>query len=91
MSASLRTAGVVEERGLRAVLHQGKHVAQAREHLLRLLRVVIEQCVKQGLFRSDVPSAELATYCLHALAAAASLRSSKAVRRLIDVILGGLR
>lgn len=76
---------------LSVLLHEGKHVAHARDHLLRLLRALVEQGAKQGLFRDDVPSAELATYCLHALAAVASLRSSKAVRRLIDVILNGIR
>lgn len=34
---------------------------------------------------------ELAALCVHALAAAASLPSGAAVRRLVDVVLAGLR
>jgi AcrR family transcriptional regulator len=75
---------------LSVLLHQGKHVARAREHLLHLLRDLLEEGAGSGIFRSDVPPIELGTYCLHALAAAASLRSSKGVSRLIDVILDGL-
>ena len=39
----------------------------------------------------DVPAAELANYCLHALAAAGSLPSKAAVQRLVTVTLAGLR
>jgi hypothetical protein len=41
--------------------------------------------------RDDVEPEELATYCLHALAAATSLSSEAAVRRLAKVTLDGLR
>jgi hypothetical protein len=41
--------------------------------------------------RDDVPPAELASYCLHALQAASSLSSEAAVRRLVTVTLAGLR
>ena len=34
---------------------------------------------------------ELASYCLHALAAASSLPSAAAIRRLVTVTLAGLR
>ena len=75
---------------LSVLLHQGKHVARAEEHLLQLLRTLLDEGATKGIFRSDVPAVELGAYCLHALAAAASMRSSKAVSRLIDVILDGL-
>jgi AcrR family transcriptional regulator len=75
---------------LSVLLHQGKHVAQARERLQHLLQDLLDQGVRSGVFRNDVPTGELATYCLHALAAAASLRSPKSVSRLLDVILAGL-
>jgi hypothetical protein len=41
--------------------------------------------------RDDVPVDELAGYCLHALAAADTLSSPAAVRRLITVTLTGVR
>jgi AcrR family transcriptional regulator len=75
---------------LSLLLHQGNHVARTRQHLDELLRDLLEQGIKARIFRNDVPPAELATYCLHALAAAASTPSPKAVGRLIDVILSGL-
>lgn len=43
-----------------------------------------------GELRDDVAADELASYCLHALAAASSLRSKAAVRRLVAVALAGL-
>lgn len=44
-----------------------------------------------GDIRGDIASDELAGYCLFALAMASSLRSEAAVRRLVAVILDGLR
>jgi hypothetical protein len=44
-----------------------------------------------GDLRDDVAPDELASYCLHALTAASSLPSKAAVRRLVNVILAGLR
>jgi AcrR family transcriptional regulator len=76
---------------LAVLLHEGKHVAKAREHLQHLLRNLLEQGAKKRLFRTDVPAAELAAYCLHALTATATLHAPKAVERLLDVILAGLR
>ncbi len=75
---------------LSVLLHQGHHVARTRQHLDELLRDLLEQGVKARIFRNDVPPAELASYCLHALGAAASTPSPKAVARLIEMILSGL-
>ena len=47
--------------------------------------------VGTGDIRTDVPSDELANYCLHALTAAGRLPSKAAVRRLASVTLAGLR
>jgi hypothetical protein len=44
-----------------------------------------------GDLRDDVVPDELASYCLHALAAAGSLPNEDAVRRLMSVTLAGLR
>jgi AcrR family transcriptional regulator len=76
---------------LEVLLHRGEHVARAQQHLSDLLRGLLTECVKAGEVRSDVAADELASYCLHALAAASGLRSKTAVRRLVSVTLGGLR
>jgi hypothetical protein len=51
---------------------------------------LIEAGIRAGELRGDVPAEELATYCLHALAAAGDLPSEAAVHRLVGVTLGGL-
>jgi AcrR family transcriptional regulator len=76
---------------LAALLHRGEHVARAQQHLRDLLRDLLAECVEAGEVRDDVAPGELASYCLHALAAAGSLPSKAAVRRLVAVTLAGLR
>src|SRR5262245_40932237 len=62
--------------------HRGEHVAPAHQQLIDLVRGLLAECVRIGDVRDDVPTAELAAYCLHALAAAVNLPSKAAVRRL---------
>jgi hypothetical protein len=50
----------------------------------------VADAARGGRVRSDVAPAELASYCLHALTAAASLPSGAAVHRLVAVTLAGL-
>ena len=76
---------------LEALLHRGEHVVHAHRRLSELIRELLTEGAKAGEVRDDVSPDELATYCLHALAAASSLRSRTAVRRLVDVTLDGLR
>ncbi|MGI9026580.1 MAG: TetR/AcrR family transcriptional regulator [Burkholderiaceae bacterium] len=76
---------------LAALLHRGEHVARARQHLSGFIRDLCAEGARTGDYRDDVPPGELATYCLHALAAAGSLPSKAAVRRLVAVTLAGLR
>jgi AcrR family transcriptional regulator len=76
---------------LAALLHRGQHVAHAQQHLVELIRDLLAEVAETGELRDDVPPAELATYCLHALMAADSLPSKAAVRRLVAVTLSGLR
>jgi AcrR family transcriptional regulator len=71
--------------------HRGEHVARAHQQLHDLFRGLLADCVKARDVRDDVPLGELATYCFHALAAAASVSSKAAVRRLVAVTLAGLR
>ncbi len=76
---------------LEALLHRGEHVARAHQRLSDLIRELLTECVRAGDVRHDVAPGELASYCLHALAAANSLPSKAAVRRLVTVTLAGLR
>jgi AcrR family transcriptional regulator len=76
---------------LAAMLHRGEHVDRAQQHLSDLIRNLLAAAVETGDVRDDVTPAELAGYCLHALAAASSLPSEAAVRRLVTVTLAGLR
>ncbi|HEY3054351.1 MAG TPA: TetR/AcrR family transcriptional regulator [Thermoanaerobaculia bacterium] len=76
---------------LAALLHRGEHVARAQKHLRQLIRDLLTEGAEAGVIRDDVAPDELASYCLHALAAASSLRSRPAVRRLVAVTLAGLQ
>jgi AcrR family transcriptional regulator len=73
-----------------ALLHRGDHVAHARRQLLDFIRELVAQGAASGNIRDDVAPDELASYCIHALAAASSLPSKAAVRRLVAVTLAGL-
>jgi AcrR family transcriptional regulator len=69
-------------------LHREEHLAEAQQQLHNLVTSLVAEASD---LRSDVPPAELAAYCLHALNAASSLPSEAAVDRLVAVTLGGLR
>jgi AcrR family transcriptional regulator len=74
-----------------AFLHREEHVARAQQQLHHMIRDLLTEAAQTGDLRDDVPPAELATYCLHALTAASGLPSKAAVRRLVTVTLAGLR
>jgi AcrR family transcriptional regulator len=74
-----------------ALLHRGEHVAQARRQLQDLVSGLLAAGAQDGAIRSDIAPDELASYSLHALAAAASLPTEAAVHRLLAVTLAGLR
>jgi len=76
---------------LAALVHRGGHFAQAQRHLSHFIRDLLTEAAKTSDVRDDVAPDELAGYCLHALAAASSLPSETAVRRLVMVTLAGLR
>jgi AcrR family transcriptional regulator len=76
---------------LAALLHQGRHVARAQQRLNNLIRDLLAEAAATGDIRDDIPPAELASYCLHALAAASNLPSKAAVHRLVTVTMAGLR
>jgi len=76
---------------LSALLHRREHVTRAEKRLRDFIRGLLAEGATSGIFRDDVPAAELAAYCLHALTAASSLTSKAAVRRLVEVTLTGLQ
>jgi AcrR family transcriptional regulator len=76
---------------LAAALHRTAHAARAEQQLRTFIRDLLMEAADAGDIRDDVAPEELATYCLHALKAASSLRSKAAVRRLVTVTLTGLR
>lgn len=84
----LRTAHGGE---LTAMLHRQKHVIDTRERVRTWVRELLAEAAQEGEVRRDVPANELATYCLHALAAAASLPSRAAARRLVKVVVDSLQ
>ena len=75
---------------LAAFLHRAEQVAQAQRQVNEMIRDLLTKAAQTGTIRDDVTPDELASYCLHALAAASSLPSKSAVRRLVTVILAGL-
>ena len=76
---------------LATLLHRGQHVDRPQRQLIRFIRDLITEAAKAGDVRKDVPPDDLASYCFHALAAANQLPSKAAVRRLVKIILAGLR
>lgn len=76
---------------LAAALHRRPHVARARRHLTRFVRALLVEAAADGAIRRDTSADELAEFCLHALDAARALSSKAAVRRLVAVVLAGLR
>jgi AcrR family transcriptional regulator len=76
---------------LAALVHRGEHITRAEQHVSELIRDVLGEAVATGDVRDDIPPDELASYCINALAAARSLSSKAAVRRLVMVTLAGLR
>jgi AcrR family transcriptional regulator len=75
---------------LAAFLHRDSQVARAQHQLRHMIRGLLTEAAEAGEVRDDVAPDELATYCLHALAAAGSLPSKPAVQRLVTVTLAGL-
>lgn len=76
---------------LAAFLHRDEQVARAEHRLRTMVRDLLTEAATTGGIRDDIAPDELASYCLHALAAASTLPSKAAVRRLVTVTLAGLR
>jgi AcrR family transcriptional regulator len=76
---------------LATFLHRDQQVAAAEQRLRHMIRDLLTEGAEAGVLRKEVPPDELASYCLHALAAAGGLPSRAAVRRLVAVTLAGMR
>jgi len=76
---------------LAALVHRGEHVLRAQQQIIDMIRDLLIEAAQTGEVRDDIAPDELARYCLHALAAAGSMPSEAAVRRLVTVTLVGLR
>ncbi|UJW29968.1 TetR/AcrR family transcriptional regulator [Saccharothrix sp. AJ9571] len=76
---------------LAAALHEGGQIAEARQRLLGLVRDLLVDARDAAVVRDDVVPEELASYCLHALAAAGEVDGDEAVDRLVAITLAGLR
>jgi AcrR family transcriptional regulator len=72
-------------------VHHGDHLTRAHDHLTGFVRDLLKEAAESGTVRKDVTPDELASYCLYAITAAGSLPSKASVRRLVQVILAGLR
>ena len=88
---ALMTYGRPRDVELMAAVHRGRHLEHAHRHLEEFIQDLLREAVKTGDARSDVGPAELARYCVNALAGAGDLSSKAAVRRLVRVTLAGLR
>jgi AcrR family transcriptional regulator len=76
---------------LTSFLHRGAHVEPAQLRLRGLVTQLLTEAAAVGAIRTDTEPAQLASYALHALAAAADLRDAAAVRRLVELVAAGLR
>ena len=76
---------------LAAFLHRDEQVLHAEQHLRQMVADLVREAARAGEVRDDIAADELAAYCLHALAAARTMKSKAAIRRLVDVTLDGLR
>jgi hypothetical protein len=75
---------------LAALLHRDHEPSHAQAHVERLIADLITEGAATGVVRADVSADELATFCVHALSAAGTLRSKAAVQRLVDLTLTAL-
>ena len=78
------------EAELAAVLHRDEHVARADHQVAAMLQELLNDAAAIGAVRTDVSTRELASFCLHALAAAENLPSQGAVERLVMLTMSGL-
>jgi AcrR family transcriptional regulator len=72
-------------------LHPNQQVHDAQRELHDMVAQLIIEAADGGHLRADVVASELASYCVHALNAAATLTTNEALERLVTVTVDGLR
>jgi AcrR family transcriptional regulator len=90
LRAYARLAQNHESSDLSTSLHRAEHVATAQQQLHHFLRDLITEGAARGELRADIPAGELASYCLHALTAAATATTEAALERLVTLTLDAL-
>jgi AcrR family transcriptional regulator len=75
---------------LASFLHRDAHVEPAQQRLLALVAQLLAEAAAAGAVRTDTAPAQLASYALHALAAAADQPDEAAVHRLVELVAAGL-
>jgi AcrR family transcriptional regulator len=75
---------------LGAALHRNTAPDDRPEQLLAIFTGLITEAAASEAVRRDVPSAELAAFCINALEAASSTATPAALTRLVDVVWAGL-
>jgi AcrR family transcriptional regulator len=89
-------ARICQQRGqhtaseLGALLHHDEKTDPLQHQLHDLLTNLIADAAHSGNIRREIPASELASYCLHALAAASDIKTAGQRRRLVEVVRGGL-
>lgn len=73
---------------LSGFLHSTDHAVRGYAELTKMLRSVLAEGARSGDLRHDVPPAELASFCISALATPVS--STAAARRLVRVVMSAL-
>jgi hypothetical protein len=73
-----------------AAVHHSREVQQPERQLRDLLANLIAEAAAGAMVRSDVPAAELASFCVHALTAAADIGSPARVQTLVDLLWASL-
>jgi AcrR family transcriptional regulator len=95
LEAVLRTYALIDHEhhgaDLTELVHKSEHVTRAHDELHAFVRDLIVDAAAAGEVRGDVAPDELATYCLHAVGAASALPTKAAVRRLVGVVMAGIR
>lgn len=78
-------------RELSVLLHSHHQVSEAQRELHDMVEDLVKEAAVTGAIRDDVSPNELAGYCIHALDAAEHASSDKAVARLVNITLAGMR
>lgn len=73
-----------------AALHHAREVHQPERQLRDLLAEMVAEAAASGAVRKDMPAQELASFCVHALTAAADVEAAPAVVSLVDLVWASL-